>query len=75
MERHTKRIKSLIDDALRKGAQTVLGGSGADVEDRFIEPTILKNMSEKMDIMNEEVFGPVVSLLTYKERIGGYRNY
>jgi aldehyde dehydrogenase (NAD+) len=65
--RHTKRIKSLIDDAVKKGAQTVLGG-GADLQDRFIEPTILKNMNEKMDIMNEEVFGPVISLLTYKDQ-------
>ena len=37
------------------------------VQDRFIEPTILKNMNEKMDIMNEEVFGPV-DFITYLQR-------
>ena len=66
-ERHTLRIKGLIDDAVKKGAKLVFGGS-ADKEARYIEPTILSEMSEDMNIMQEEVFGPVLSLLTYKDK-------
>ena len=66
-ERHTGRIKSLIDDAVKKGANVVYGGS-TDKKSRYIEPTILSDMSEEMDIMGEEVFGPVLSLLTYKDK-------
>lgn len=66
-ERHTMRIKSLIDDAVKKGANIVFGGS-SNTDDRYIEPTILSGMSEDMNIMQEEVFGPVLSLLTYKDK-------
>lgn len=66
-DRHTKRIKGLVDDAIKKGAEVVFGG-GSNDKNRYIEPTILSNMTEDMDIMQEEVFGPVLSLLTYKEK-------
>ena len=56
-----------MDDAISKGAELVFGG-GSDRTDRYIEPTILTNMTEDMEIMNEEVFGPVLSVLTYSER-------
>ena len=66
-ERHYERIKGLMDDAVSKGAELVFGG-GSDRTDRYIEPTILTNMTEDMEIMNEEVFGPVLSVLSYSER-------
>lgn len=66
-ERHTIRIKSLIDDAIKKGAKVVFGGS-ADTAQRYISPTILSDMTEEMKIMQEEVFGPVLSLLTYSDK-------
>jgi len=66
-ERHHGRIKGLIDDAVKHGAEIVCGG-GSDVSDRYIEPTVLTNMSEDMKIMNEEVFGPVLSVIPFKTR-------
>ncbi|MEO9633595.1 MAG: aldehyde dehydrogenase family protein [Parasphingorhabdus sp.] len=66
-ERHASRIKALVDDATKKGATVVCGG-GSDIADRYIEPTVLTDMSEDMEIMNEEVFGPVLSVLTYSSR-------
>lgn len=66
-DRHTNRIKGLVEDAVKKGAKIVFGG-GSDLEERYIEPTVLSNMSEDMDIMQEEVFGPVLSLMTYKDK-------
>ena len=66
-ERHTKRIKALLDDALKKGA-TLVSGGGANIKDNYIEPTILTDVTEDMDIMKEEVFGPILCVMGYKNR-------
>ena len=66
-ERHTKRIKALLDDALKKGASLVSGGN-VNIKDNYIEPTILTDVTEDMEIMKEEVFGPVMCVIGYKNR-------
>lgn len=66
-ERHHGRIKSLIDDAVAKGATVVCGG-GSDAADKYIEPTVLTDVSEDMRVMQEEVFGPVLAIIPYKTR-------
>ncbi len=66
-ERHTARIKGLMDDALKKGA-TLVSGGGVNVKDNYIEPTVLTDVTEDMEIMHEEVFGPVMCVLSYKNR-------
>lgn len=64
-DRHFQRIKALIDDAVAKGA-TVAHGGQTDAAERFIAPTILTGATEDMDIMQEEIFGPVWPVMTYK---------
>ena len=66
-ERHTARIKGLMDDALKKGA-TLVSGGGVNVKDNYIEPAVLTDVTEDMEIMHEEVFGPVMCVLSYKNR-------
>ena len=66
-ERHHQRIVGLIDDAVEKGAKVAFGGNNFP-EKRIIEPTILTHISEDMTIMQQEVFGPVLAVLTFKER-------
>lgn len=66
-ERHTKRIKALIDDAVKKGATVICGGD-VNVKDCYVEPTVLTDVTEDMTIMQEEVFGPVMCVLGYKQR-------
>lgn len=66
-ERHTLRIKGLIDDAVAKGARLVLGGE-ADMPSRYIAPTVLTDITEDMDIFQEEVFGPVLTVHGYSDR-------
>jgi aldehyde dehydrogenase (NAD+) len=66
-ERHTKRVKSLIDDAVKKGAKVISGGN-ANFKDNYIEPTLLTDVTEDMDIMQEEVFGPVMCVVGYNDR-------
>jgi aldehyde dehydrogenase (NAD+) len=66
-ERHHARIAGLIEDAKAKGATVAFGGN-VNADTRYIEPTVLTDMSEDMEIMQEEVFGPVLSVLGWTDR-------
>lgn len=63
-DRHFDRIKALLDDAVAKGAMVVHGGQ-TDRSERYIAPTILTGVTEEMDIMQEEIFGPLWPVMTY----------
>jgi len=66
-ERHHARVTGLIEDAVKKGAKVVCGGE-SDSKTRYVEPTVLANVDESMDVMNEEVFGPVLTVMPFKNR-------
>lgn len=64
-ENHYKRIKGLIEDTIKQGAEVVAGNTYTD-EDCYIAPTILKNVTIDHPIFQEEIFGPVLPIITYK---------
>eukprot|EP01064_Diplonema_japonicum_P003444 TRINITY_DN1221_c0_g3_i1.p1 TRINITY_DN1221_c0_g3~~TRINITY_DN1221_c0_g3_i1.p1 ORF type:complete len:511 (+),score=140.18 TRINITY_DN1221_c0_g3_i1:62-1594(+) len=68
--RHVDRVQRLIQSSTGK---IVLGGSGISREDRFIPPTIIVNPSLGDAIMQEEIFGPVLPVLTYETTDGALR--
>lgn len=59
------RIKHLFDDAVAKGAKVAAGGV-LEASDRTVHPTLLTDVTPDMAIMQEEIFGPIVPLLTYE---------
>jgi len=59
------RIKKLFDDAVAKGAKIAVGGT-LEQADRTIHPTLLTDVTPDMQIMQEEIFAPIVPLVTYK---------
>lgn len=61
--RHAKRLNDLIQDATSKGANLICGGEYD--EDRVIAPTVLSGVTTDMLIMQDEIFGPVLPVLTY----------
>ena len=65
--RHAERIKSLIDDAVSKGASVIYGGT-IDVEKCFVAPTLIVNVTDEMDIAYEEIFGPVLLIGDFATR-------
>jgi coniferyl-aldehyde dehydrogenase len=79
-ERHFERIKGYIDDARAKGAEIVeINPAGEDFsqqEHRKIPPTLILNPTDQMKVMQEEIFGPVLPVMTYKsvEDAIGYVN-
>jgi aldehyde dehydrogenase (NAD+) len=67
------RIKRLFDDAVARGAKVEVGGM-LEPADLTVHPTLLTNVTPDMAIMQEEIFGPVVPVLTY-ERLDDVINY
>jgi aldehyde dehydrogenase (NAD+) len=57
-ERHHARLTRLLDDA------DVVTGGEADLSDRYIAPTILKNVKEDDAVMQEEIFGPILPVIS-----------
>ncbi|PXF41207.1 Aldehyde dehydrogenase 22A1 [Gracilariopsis chorda] len=64
-----KKIEDLIEDAVKTGAKLLLGGKGTQVSGKgsFFQPTVLKDVTRDMDIAKEEVFGPVMTIMTWSE--------
>ena len=64
------KIKNLIDTGIKEGATLISGGSniptGLD-NGYYIEPTIFANVTNEMTIAKEEIFGPVLSILSYED--------
>jgi len=63
-KRHALRIKSLIEDAVEKGAQ-LSTALDADFEERYISPIVLTNVHDEMNVMRDEIFGPILPIKTF----------
>ncbi|HOB23286.1 MAG TPA: aldehyde dehydrogenase [Kaistella sp.] len=59
-EKNFERLIKMIDP------ENVFYGGNFDAEKRFIEPTILQNVTWEDSVMQEEIFGPILPVLTYK---------
>ena len=57
-------IESLVAKSVKQGAEVVTGGERTNSKGFFYRPTIMKNVSPKMDIATEEVFGPLAPVIT-----------
>jgi len=69
-ERHYNRLNSLLDDAREKGARIVeVGEKSAEAKRRAhtLAPTLVLGVSDKMRVMQEEIFGPVLPVLPYRD--------
>lgn len=64
------RVKGLIDDAIAKGATCLAGGDRPEGFEKghFLAPTVLDGVTEDMAIYQNEIFGPVVSLIPFEDR-------
>jgi betaine-aldehyde dehydrogenase len=68
-ERQRERVLSYIDKGKAEGAKLVVGGGRpADLDKGwFVEPTMFVDVDNKMTIAQEEIFGPVISVLSYDD--------
>ena len=59
-------VERLVNDALARGAKAVVGGARRKGPGQFFEPTILVDVTTDMAIMKEELFGPVMCVMRYR---------
>jgi len=60
------RVEKKVADAVAAGGKVVLGGKRAGDKGFFFEPTIIADVRQDMEIMREEIFGPVLPVMTFK---------
>ncbi len=58
-------VEAQVKDALEKGARALVGGRRIGGPGQFFEPTLLVDVTEDMDVVKEESFGPVIPLMKY----------
>ena len=71
-EEQLNRIKGYVDIAQKEGASVVTGGCAPQLDPEFqkgyfFQPTIFGEVNNKMRVAQEEIFGPVVSMLSFKD--------
>ena len=69
-ERHFARLQNYIDDAVAKGAKLTIVGADktrASKDNRRMPLHILQNVNEDMLVMHEEIFGPILPVMTYSD--------
>jgi aldehyde dehydrogenase (NAD+) len=63
-QRHFKRLTQLLEEAVAHGAKMELGGE-VNAQSNFIHPMILSNVSQDSRMMEEEIFGPLLPIISY----------
>ena len=63
-----ERIQSYISKGIADGAQVLVGGEGhpQGLEGNFVKPTVFVNVTNDMAIAQEEIFGPVLCVISYE---------
>jgi succinate-semialdehyde dehydrogenase / glutarate-semialdehyde dehydrogenase len=62
-----EKVAELVDDAVSKGAEAVVGGSRRDGAGYFFEPTVLAGVSDDARVLTEEIFGPVAPVASFSD--------
>jgi aldehyde dehydrogenase (NAD+) len=65
-DRHFDRLVATLKDSIEKGAKIEFGGK-YDSPSRYIEPTIISQVSDDMTLMEEEIFGPILPIKTFSK--------
>jgi aldehyde dehydrogenase (NAD+) len=61
------KVMSYIDEGKREGAELLTGGKRIGDRGHFIEPTVFANVQDEMKIAREEIFGPVMSIIRFRD--------
>ncbi len=66
-QQHLDRVCAMIDAGRGEGARLVAGGHRIDRPGYFIQPTVFDTVRQDMRIVQQEIFGPVLSVLKYRD--------
>jgi len=62
------KVQFFVDDAIAKGAKLECGGKALEGVGYFFPPTVLSNVSEDAECVNDEIFGPVAAIQTFVDQ-------
>jgi phenylacetaldehyde dehydrogenase len=65
-EEQLNRVCGYLESGMKEGAKAVTGGSRHGDKGYFVKPTVLVNTNEKMKVVREEIFGPVVTAIPFR---------
>jgi succinate-semialdehyde dehydrogenase / glutarate-semialdehyde dehydrogenase len=63
-----QKISGLVEDALKRGAKLLLGGTTLNRPGYFYPPTVIADIQPGSEILREEIFGPVVALSSFESQ-------
>ena len=66
-EEQLNRVCSYLESGYSEGAKATVGGSREGTKGYFVKPTVLVNTNEKMKVVREEIFGPVVTAIPFSD--------
>ncbi len=66
-EEQMNRVCGYLESGYKEGAKAAVGGSRYGDKGYFVKPTVLVNTNEKMKVVREEIFGPVVTATPFKD--------
>lgn len=65
-DEHLARLAALVTESVAQGARVHVGGE-SDAPSRYFAPTVLANVTPDMRVMREEIFGPVLPVLAWRD--------
>ena len=66
-QEHRERVREYVAVGVEEGATVATGGESPDREGYFFEPTVLTDVDNGMRVAQEEIFGPVLSIIPYDD--------
>jgi aldehyde dehydrogenase (NAD+) len=63
--KHWGRLKVFLEDAIEKGGRVVFGGK-TEESSNYFEPTLITEITPEMALFKEEIFGPILPIINYK---------
>jgi acyl-CoA reductase-like NAD-dependent aldehyde dehydrogenase len=64
---HREKVHAFVEQARDEGAEIVLGGEPVDGKGAFYPPTVLTGIETRMVVAQEEIFGPVVTVIPFED--------
>src|ERR671923_513873 len=66
-QEHRSRVHGYVEKGVEEGAEVVTGGEPADRNGAFYPPTVLAKVDNSMTVAQEEIFGPVVTVIPFED--------
>lgn len=66
-QRHFKKVCSYFDIAVEDGARIAAGGRSVAGDGNYVEPTLFVDATNEMRIAQQEIFGPVLTMIPFKD--------